>query len=182
MHWACSHHALGRATQQIQDGDDGQPAGAASASSVEGVRRGRSDIWPYPMARSASPAASAHVGKPLDPSSRAQADSGCWGGFAWAGPVRRCWQVVPARDTAAGVAAGAGTSGETVFRRGAGAGGAARVDPLLRRISGLTRFDKVSCGRWLVATTSFPPAYLSLPSVVCAEWLGVAAGHGWSRS
>ena len=79
-------HALGRATQQIQDGDDGQPAGAASASSVEGVRRGRSDIWPYPMARSASPAASAHVGKPLDPSSRAQADSGCWGGFAWAGP------------------------------------------------------------------------------------------------
>ena len=93
MHWACSHHALGRATQQIQDGDDGQPAGAASASSVEGVRRGRSDIWPYPMARSASPAASAHVGKPLDPSSRAQADSGCWGGFAWAGPVRRCWQV-----------------------------------------------------------------------------------------
>ena len=67
--WACSHHALGRATQQIQDGDDGQPAGAASASSVEGVRRGRSDIWPYPMARSASPAASAHVGKPLDSSS-----------------------------------------------------------------------------------------------------------------
>ena len=78
MHWACSHHALGRATQQIQDGDDGQPAGAASARSVEGVRRGRSDIWPYPMARSASPAASAHVGKPLDPSSRAQADNGCW--------------------------------------------------------------------------------------------------------
>ena len=57
--------------------------------------------------------------------------------------------MVPARDTAAGVAAGAGTSGETVFRRGAGAGGAARVDPLLRRISGLTRFDRVSCGRWL---------------------------------
>ena len=51
MHWACSHHALGRATQQIQDGDDGQPAGAASARSVEGVRRGQSDIWPYPMAR-----------------------------------------------------------------------------------------------------------------------------------
>ena len=42
--------------------------------------------------------------------------------------------MVPARDTAAGVAAGAGTSGETIFRRGAGAGGAARVDPLLRRI------------------------------------------------
>ena len=57
--------------------------------------------------------------------------------------------MVPARDTAAGVAAGAGTSGETVFRRGAGAGGAARVDPLLRRIRGLTRFDRVSCGRWL---------------------------------
>ena len=47
--------------------------------------------------------------------------------------------MVPARDTAAGVAAGAGTSGETVFRRGAGAGGAARVDPLLRRISGLSK-------------------------------------------
>ena len=90
MHWACSHARSHRAAQQIQDGDDGQPAGAASARSVEGVRRGRSDIWPYPMARSASPAASAHVGKPLDPSSRAQADSGCWGGFAWAGPVRRC--------------------------------------------------------------------------------------------
>ena len=57
-----------------------------------------------------------------------------------------------------GVAAGAVTSGETVFRRGAGARGAARVDPLLRRISGLTRFDRVSCDRWLVATTSFPPA------------------------
>ena len=98
MHWACSTHAPRRATQQIKDGDDGQPAGAASARSVEGVRRGRSDIWPYPMARSASPAASAHVGKPLVSSSRAQADSGCWGGFAWAGPVRRCWQVVPARS------------------------------------------------------------------------------------
>ena len=161
--WACSHHALGRATQQIQDGDDGQPAGAASASSVEGVRRGRSDIWPYPMARSASPAASAHVGKPLDPSSRAQADSGCWGGFAWAGPVRRCWQVAEAEETAVGVATGSETSGETVFRRGAGAGGAARVDPLLRRISGLTRFDRVSCGRWLVAPASSPPPiFLSL--------------------
>ena len=37
------------------------------------------------MARSASPAASAHVGKPLDSSSRAQADSGCWGAFAYSG-------------------------------------------------------------------------------------------------
>ena len=88
--------------------------------------------------------------------------------------------MAEAEETAVGVAAGAVTSGETVFRRGAGAGGAARVDPLLRRISGLTRFDKVSCGRWLVATTSFPPAYLSLPSVVCAKWLGAAAGHGRS--
>ena len=127
MHWACSHHALGHATQQIQDGDDGQPAGAASASSVEGVRRGRSDIWPYPMARSASPAASAHVGKPLDSSSRVRANSGCWGGFAWAGPVRRCWQVAEAQETAVGVAAGAVTSGETVFRRVVAAWGAARV-------------------------------------------------------
>ena len=113
MHWACSHHALGRATQQIQDGDDGQPAGAASASSVEGVRRGRSDIWPYPMARSASPAASAHVGKPLDPSSRAQADSGCWGGFAWAGPVRRCRMTAVAAEAAVVVDNGRETSGET---------------------------------------------------------------------
>ena len=180
MHWACSHHALGRATQQIQDGDDGQPAGAASARSVEGVRRGQSDIWPYPMARSASPAASAHVGKPLDPSSRAQADSGCWGGFAWAGPVRRCRMTAVAAEAAVVVDNGRETSGETSLWHGAAAGAAARVDPLLRRISGLTRFDKVSCGRWLVATTSFPPAYLSLPSVVCAKWLGAAAGHGRS--
>ena len=151
MHWACSHHALGRATQQIQDGDDGQPAGAASASSVEGVRRGRSDIWPYPMARSASPAASAHVGKPLDPSSRAQADSGCWGGFAWAGPVRRCRMTAVAAEAAVVVDNGRETSGETSLWHGAAAGAAARVDPLLWRISGLTRFDRVSCGRWLVA-------------------------------
>ena len=88
--------------------------------------------------------------------------------------------MAEAEETAVGVATGSETSGETVFRRGAGAGGAARVDPLLRRISGLTRFDKVSCGRWLVATTSFPPAYLSLPSLVHAEWLGAAAGHGRS--
>ena len=139
MHWACSHHALGRATQQIQDGDDGQPAGAASASSVEGVRRGRSDIWPYPMARSASPAASAHVGKPLDPSSRAQADSGCWGGFAWAGPVRRCRMTAVAAEAAVVVDNGRETSGETSLWHGAAAGAAARVDQLLRRISGLTR-------------------------------------------
>ena len=161
--WACSHHALGRATQQIQDGDDGQPAGAASARSVEGVRRGQSDIWPYPMARSASPAASAHVGKPLDPSSRAQADSGCWGGFAWAGPVRRCRMTAVAAEAAVVVDNGRETSGETSLWHGAAAGAAARVDPLLRRIRGLTRFDRVSCGRWLVATASFPPPiFLSL--------------------
>ena len=53
------------------------------------------------------------------------------------------------------------TSGETSLWHGAAAGAAARVDPLLRRISGLTRFDKVSCGRWLVATTSFPPTLLA---------------------
>ena len=63
--WACciTHARTHRAAppKQLRDGDDGQPAGAASASSVEGVRRGRSDVWPYPMARKASPAASAHV-------------------------------------------------------------------------------------------------------------------------
>ena len=46
------------------------------------------------------------------------------------------------------------TSGETSLWHGAAAGAAARVDPLLRRISGLTRFDRVSCGRWLVAGES----------------------------
>ena len=46
-----------------------------------------------------------------------------------------------ARATAVGVVTGAGKSGETVFRRGAGAGGAARVDQLLQRVNGLTRFD-----------------------------------------
>ena len=131
-------HAPRRATQQLQDGDDGQPAGAASASSVEGVRRGRSDIWPYPMARSASPAASAHVGKPLDPSSCAQADSGCWGGFAWAGPVRRCRMTAVAAEAAVVVDNSRETSGETSLWHGAAAGAAARVDPLLhvRRIRG----------------------------------------------
>ena len=75
--------------------------------------------------------------------------------------------MVPARDTAAGVAAGAGTSGETVFRRGAAAGAAARVDPLLRRISGLTRFDKfaqLGSGQLnaglSVSTVKCGPAYL----------------------
>ena len=52
------------------------------------------------MARSASPAALAHVGKPLVSSSRAQADSGCWGAFAWAGPVRRCRMTAVAEETA----------------------------------------------------------------------------------
>ena len=85
-----------------------------------------------------------------------------------------------AAEAAVVVDNGRETSGETSLWHGAAAGAAARVDPLLRRISGLTRFDRVSCGRWLVATTSFPPAYLSLPSVVCAKWLGAAAGHGRS--
>ena len=35
------------------------------------------------------------------------------------------------------------TSGETSLWHGAAAGAAARVDPLLRRIRGLTRFDSV---------------------------------------
>ena len=60
--------------EDLGDAGDGEPAGAASASSVEGVRRGRSDVWPFPMARKASPAASAHAGKPLVLSSRARAN------------------------------------------------------------------------------------------------------------
>ena len=51
MHEPTSTHAPRRGAQQLRDGDDGQPAGAASASSVEGARRGRSDVWPFPMAR-----------------------------------------------------------------------------------------------------------------------------------
>ena len=56
-----------------------------------------------------------------------------------------------AAEAAVVVDNGRETSGETSLWHGAAAGAAARVDPLLRRISGLTRFDKVSCGRWLVA-------------------------------
>ena len=48
--------------EDLGDAGDGEPAGAASASSVEGVRRGRIDVWPFPMARKASPVALAHVG------------------------------------------------------------------------------------------------------------------------
>ena len=129
MHEPASTHAPHRAAQQLRDGDDGQPAGAASASSVEGVRRGRSDVWPYPMARKASPAASAHVGKPLVSSSRSQADSGCWGGFAWAGPVRRCRMTAVAEETAVVVENGRDTSGETSIWQCAAARAAARVDP-----------------------------------------------------
>ena len=88
--------------------------------------------------------------------------------------------MAAAEETAVGVGTGAGTSGETVFRRDPGAREAAWVDQLLRWVSGLTRFDRVSCGRWLVATTSFPPAYLSPPSVLHAEWLGTAAIGGLS--
>ena len=62
-----------------------------------------------------------------------------------------------AAEAAVVVDNGRETSGETSLWHGAAAGAAARVDPLLRRISGLTRFDRVSCGRWLVATASFPP-------------------------
>ena len=68
-----------------------------------------------------------------------------------------------AAEAAVVVDNGRETSGETSLWHGAAAGAAARVDPLLRRISGLTRFDRVSCGRWLVATASFPPPiFLSL--------------------
>ena len=54
-----------------------------------------------------------------------------------------------AAEAAVVVDNGRETSGETSLWHGAAAGAAARVDPLLRRISGLTRFDRVSCGRWL---------------------------------
>ena len=59
-----------------------------------------------------------------------------------------------AAEAAVVVDNGRETSGETSLWHGAAAGAAARVDPLLRRIRGLTRFDRVSCGRWLVATAS----------------------------
>ena len=86
--------------------------------------------------------------------------------------------MVPARDTAAGVAAGAGTSGETVFRRGAGAGGAARVDPLLRRIRGLTRFDREEKNR----TLDWPGTGLFLLDQEPTLGGGVAGAHGRPRS
>ena len=52
-----------------------------------------------------------------------------------------------AAEAAVVVDNGRETSGETSLWHGAAAGAAARVDPLLRRIRGLTRFDRVSCGR-----------------------------------
>ena len=54
--------------------------------------------------------------------------------------------MAAAEETAVGVGTGAGTSGETVFRRDPGAREAAWVDQLLRWVSGLTRFDRVSYG------------------------------------
>ena len=62
-----------------------------------------------------------------------------------------------AEETAVVVENGRETSGETSLWHGAAAGAAARVDLAAARVSGLTRLDRVSCGRWLVATTSFPP-------------------------
>ena len=73
-----------------------------------------------------------------------------------------------AAEAAVVVDNGRETSGETSLWHGAAAGAAARVDPLLRRIRGLTRFDRVSCGRWLVATASFPPPGHSRESRVSA--------------
>ena len=52
-----------------------------------------------------------------------------------------------AAEAAVVVDNGRETSGETSLWHGAAAGAAARVDPLLRRVRGLTRFDRVSCGR-----------------------------------
>ena len=48
-----------------------------------------------------------------------------------------------AAEAAVVVDNGRETSGETSLWHGAAAGAAARVDPLLRRISGLTRFPRV---------------------------------------
>ena len=52
--------------------------------------------------------------------------------------------MAAAEETAVGVGTGAGTSGETVFWRGPGAREAAWVDQLLRWVSGLTHFDRVT--------------------------------------
>ena len=49
-----------------------------------------------------------------------------------------------AAEAAVVVDNGCETSGETSLWHGAAAGAAARVDQLLRRISGLTRFDRMS--------------------------------------
>ena len=51
-----------------------------------------------------------------------------------------------AAEAAVVVDNGRETSGETSLWHGAAAGAAARVDQLLRRISDLTRFDRVSWG------------------------------------
>ena len=56
-----------------------------------------------------------------------------------------------AAEAAVVVDNGRETSGETSLWHGAAARAAARVDQLLRRISDLTRFDRVSCGRWLAS-------------------------------
>ena len=67
-----------------------------------------------------------------------------------------------AAEAAVVVDNGRETSGETSLWHGAAAGAAARVDQLLRRISGLTRFDRVSCGRWLVARCNLLTAQVAL--------------------
>eukprot|EP01048_Picozoa_sp_COSAG05_P005193 COSAG05_NODE_302_length_11841_cov_253.738801_9_plen_130_part_00 len=63
------------------------------------------------------------------------------------------------------------TSGETSLWHGAAAGAAARVDPLLRRIRGLTRFDRVSCGRWLNPLATY------LPSTHAVQHRPFSSGH-----
>ena len=79
-----------------------------------------------------------------------------------------------AAEAAVVVDNGRETSGETSLWHGAAAGAAARVDPLLRRISGVTRFDTLPSPSIptlpltaaLPATPPSPPALaapLSLP-------------------
>ena len=75
-----------------------------------------------------------------------------------------------AAEAAVVVDNGRETSGETSLWHGAAAGAAARVDPLLRRISGLTRFDRVSCGRWLW------PCQISVARPLVRHRLGLRLG------
>ena len=74
-----------------------------------------------------------------------------------------------AAEAAVVVDNGRETSGETSLWHGAAAGAAARVDPLLRRISGLTRFDRVSCGPPEAARSPNPVAVRHRHTQLCVD-------------